>query len=60
MDFTDSELEKLVATVQLFPCIYDMTLSSYRSKFLKYHAWQKIAAEMKTNGKTMFCSFYCL
>ena len=55
MEFTDSNVEKLILLVQQNECLYDCTLHSYREKNVKNNAWQKIAKELNSDGKTTFC-----
>ena len=59
--------EKLIAAVQNYPCIWDMTSNEYMNEDLKFSAWLKVAeavynlewenlgaVEKEEKGKTIF------
>ena len=58
MEFTDSNVEKLILLVQQNEYLYDRTLHSYREKIVKNNAWQKIAKELNSDGKTTYCLLF--
>ena len=43
MNFDDKQTQKFITLVQAYPCLYNMTLTSYRNKFFRNNAWEYIA-----------------
>ena len=51
MNFDDKQTQKFMLLVQAYPCLYDMTVTSYRNNLLLNSAWEYIAKEMDIDGK---------
>lgn len=51
---------ELPEAVQMFPCIWDTSLSDHHNSTMLANAWKEVASIMRESGSNVFLGFMCV